>query len=62
MTVSDLIRELQQYPPALPVRVLLPGVWIGGDDGRMQPLVEGIDDSEAYDVRHQGAYILITGK
>lgn len=64
MSVADLIAELTQYPPHLPVRVVLSEVVMlpqeGGDPYR-QPLTKD-DAIEADNVRHEGNHILIESK
>lgn len=63
MTVVELIRELQQLPPQLPVRVVL-GEVLAMADELGDSLIGLCDDdaTEADDVRHMGTHVLVRGR
>lgn len=59
MTCAELIAELQKYPPAKPVRVVLHSITHIDEVGDMEITLCDADAMPAKDVSYQGAFVLI---
>lgn len=62
MTVEQLIRELRAMPPQLAVRVVVGNITRGDEQGEYETPLNETDATEAEDVLHRGAYVLIQGR
>lgn len=64
MNVRDVISELQQYPPHMPVKIVISSVMMppSNEHGPYEAPLSRDDAMEADRVTHQGNHVLIESK